>query len=254
MERELPFRVVLPEDYAVSKAAHTVLYLLHGLFGSCDNWLELSGLKDYLANRKLIVVLPEGGDNWYTDSATVARNKFESSFLDEFIPAFETRYGVCGIREKRAIAGLSMGGFGAFKFALKRPDLFIFAGSMSGAFEAPGLTEENPGSDWETLGPSIREVFGVGNSPTRIENDLFRIIGEIAPEKRASLPQLYFDCGTNDGFLSVNRRLAIALKLKEIAFDYREIDGGHDWEYWDRQIRLILEKLDKILSAERRHL
>lgn len=248
IERELPFRVLLPGNYGASEAFYPVLYLLHGLFGSCDNWLELTGLTEYLRNREFIVVLPEGENNWYTDSAGVARNKFESSFINEFIPAVERRYRISRGRRTRAVAGLSMGGFGALKFALKRPDLFVFAGSMSGAFEAPQLTAANPGSDWEILRASVLEVFGAENSAARIENDLFRIIRAIRPEKMSSVPAIYFDCGRRDGFLKTNRELAKLLKEKNITFEYEEISGGHDWEYWDRQIRVILEKVDKIFT------
>src|SRR6476661_5559111 len=124
MQRELSFRVILPENYEASQENYPVLYLLHGLFGSFDNWLELTRIKDYLTDKKLIVVLPEGGNGWYSDSATIEKDKFESSFINELIPAVEASYRVFATQAKRAVAGLSMGGFGALKFALKRPDLF----------------------------------------------------------------------------------------------------------------------------------
>jgi putative tributyrin esterase len=246
MERELPFRALLPENYEASGAFYPVLYLLHGLFGSCDNWVELTGLTEYLRTREFIVVLPEGENAWYTDSVTVEKNKFESFFINELIPAVETRYRIDGSRAARAVAGLSMGGFGALKFALKRPDLFVFAGSMSGAFDAPQRGAANPGFDWETLRDSVLEAFGGEHSAARIDNDLFRLIGALPAEKISNIPQLYFDCGRADGFLKVNRKLAETLKEKKIAFEYKEIPGGHDWEYWDRQIRVMLEKVDKI--------
>lgn len=248
MERELPFRVVLPENYEAVSERYPVLYLLHGLFGSCDNWLELTGIRDYLTGKNLIAVLPEGYNNWYSDSATVEKDRFESSFINEFITAVETKYGISGSRETRAIAGLSMGGFGSLKFALKRPDLFIFAGSMSGAFDAPQLTENNPGFDWINLGPSILEVFGAENNPARAANDIFRIIKDFPEEKIETLPFIYLDCGTEDGFLKINRELAELLREKQAAFEYKEILGGHDWVYWDQQGQVILEIVDKIFN------
>lgn len=248
MQRELPFWVILPETYETSGKNYPVLYLLHGLFGSCDNWLELTAIKDYLADKELIVVLPEGGNSWYSDSATIAKDKFESSFINELIPGVETKYRVSASKEKRAIAGLSMGGFGALKFALKRPDLFVFAGSMSGAFEAPRLTQHNQGFGWEELSPSILEVFGQETSAARAENDLFGMIGQLSGEKKSSFPHIYIDCGFDDGFLEVNRKLAGLLEEKGIKFEYHEAPGGHDWNYWDKQLRVILEKVNKIFD------
>lgn len=243
---EVPFRVILPENHEISAADCPVLYLLHGLFGSGRNWLELTRVTQYLAGKRMMVVLPDGGDNWYTDSATIAKNKFESFFVDEFMPAVEERRGGLRSRESRAVAGLSMGGYGALKFALKHPARFVFAGSMSGAFDAPQLTPANRGFDWENLGPSVSEAFGGEQSATRIENDLFEIVPAIHPAAR--LPQIYFDCGTTDGFLAVNRRLAALLTEKGVAFEYREVAGGHDWDYWDRQTGAIIEKVDQIFN------
>jgi putative tributyrin esterase len=250
MRRALPFRVILPENYAASKVDYPVLYLLHGLFGSCDNWLDLTAIKSYLADKEFIVILPEGGNNWYSDSATIDTDKFESSFINELIPAAEAGYRISGGRENRAIAGLSMGGFGALKFALKRSDLFVFAGSMSGAFNAPRLTGNEKLSDWQELYPSVLEVFGQENSPARAENDLFRIIRELPGEKRSSVPQIYFDCGTNDSFLKVNRELAKSLKESGLAFRFDEIAGGHDWLYWDKQLRVVLMLVKEQFSRE----
>jgi putative tributyrin esterase len=250
MRREFPFRVILPANYEASKDVYPVLYLLHGLFGSCDNWLELTAIKSYLADKEFIVVLPEGADNWYSDSATIASDKFESSFINELIPAVEADYRISGGREKRAIAGLSMGGFGALKLALKRSDLFVFAGSMSGAFNAPLLTGNENFADWQELYPSVLEVFGQENSPARTENDLFRIIRELPEEKKHFVPQIYFDCGTNDSFLKVNRKLAKSLKEKGLVFRFDEVPGGHDWLYWDKQLRVVLKLVQEIFSRE----
>jgi putative tributyrin esterase len=244
-KRELPYRVILPKNYETSKAYYPVLFLLHGLFGSCDNWLELTEIKRYLFDLELVVVLPEGYNKWYSDSATIIEDKFESSFISELISTIEKKYRVYKSRAKRAIAGLSMGGFGALKFALKRPDLFVFAGSMSGAFNAPQITADNPEQKWNDLMPSILEVFGKENSRTRTQNDLFKLIKEIPQEKISSIPYLYFDCGTEDSFLEVNRKLAELLRNKKIAFEYTELFGRHDWDYWNRQIQAILMKAAK---------
>ena len=238
--RRFPYRVVLPDAGADREKSRPVLYLLHGLFGSCDNFLELTRLTEYVAGKRLAVVLPEGGDGWYTDSASATEEKFESYLLDELMPAVENRYRFGGKREARAVAGLSMGGYGALKFACKRPDLFIFAGSMSGAFDAPSRTARRPGRDWETLGPSIEKAFGAEDGRTRRENDLFRLVADFPPDGAAELPFIYFDCGLGDAFLETNRKLRELLRKKGIPHLYRELPGGHDWDYWNRRTEFII--------------
>lgn len=250
IRREIPFRVILPETYNNSRRRYPVLYLLHGLFGCCDNWLQLTRLTEYALNKELIIVLPEGGDNWYTDSAAVEEDKFESYFIEELIPTIDALYRTIRKREKRAVVGLSMGGYGALKFVCKRPDLFVFCGSMSGAFDAPRQTDNNPNIGWEDLRPSILKVFGDEHSRTRAENDLFQIIGQIPAENIARLPYFYIDCGLEDDFLEVNRELAKLLNERKVSFEYHEVPGGHDWEYWDKEIKLLLPIIERKLGLK----
>src|SRR5215203_4387970 len=124
MRRKIPYRVILPDGCRDHERELPVLYLLHGLFGNCANWTELTGLAAYAEGKRIGIVMPDGGDGWYTDSATRSGDKYESYLLDEFLPYIEDRYGISKNRAGRAVAGLSMGGYGALKFALKRPDLF----------------------------------------------------------------------------------------------------------------------------------
>jgi putative tributyrin esterase len=248
MQRDIPYRVVLPEDYSMRRS-YPVLYLLHGLFGTCNNWLELTGLTDYIADKELMVILPEAGDGWYTDSATEELDKFESCLIHELIPEIDAVYNTIEERTGRAIFGLSMGGYGALNFGLKRADLFVFAGSASGAFEAPRLSEARPGHNWTELGPSILKAFGAKNSLVRQENDLFQIVEKIEKDKMSALPHLYIVCGTDDGFLKANREFVALLREKSIPVEYRESPGGHDWDYWDDELKNVLEIVNDRLSA-----
>jgi putative tributyrin esterase len=240
LSRKIPYRIILPGSYFENKHHYPVLYLLHGLFGNCDNWLDLSDVRDCVREKDLIIVLPEGEESWYCDQE---KQKFESCLIKELIPEIEDSLRT--IKEKRAIAGLSMGGYGALKFGLKYPDMFTFCGSMSGALMAPQLTRENCRNDWLDLLPSVEKVFGQVNTQIRIENDLFKIIKDELPENIAALPFFYLDCGIDDSFLAINRELAGLLKEKKVRHFYREADGGHDWDYWSRQIKEILPLVEK---------
>ncbi|HSE33706.1 MAG TPA: alpha/beta hydrolase-fold protein, partial [Pyrinomonadaceae bacterium] len=110
----LPYSVVLPSDYDGSRTSrYPVLYLLHGLTGHYSDWLSRTNLADYASQYRLIVVTPEGNDSWYIDSATAPTEKYESYILKELIPDVQKRYRTIEARYARAIAGLSMGGYGA---------------------------------------------------------------------------------------------------------------------------------------------
>ena len=117
---KLPYNVILPVDYESSPTTrYPVLYLLHGLTGHYSDWMARTNIADYAADYRLIIVMPEGNDSWYTDSATVETDKYESYVLKELIPDVQSRYRTIEARYGRAIAGLSMGGYGAIKFGLK---------------------------------------------------------------------------------------------------------------------------------------
>lgn len=234
----LPYDTLLPPGYFNSNKRYPVLYLLHGLFGRHDDWITRTNLAEYAAQYQLIIVTPEGHDNWYVDSATVPQDKYESYFVRELIPDVDARYRTIKDRRARGIAGLSMGGYGALKFGLKHRDYFAFAGSMSGALDPANRTEEHPGFAWDILRPSLVAAFGPPNSPARKTNDLHQIARSASDI--SSLPYLYFDCGLEDGFLATNRELAEILLAKKIPHQYRQLPGGHNWEYWDQQVREIL--------------
>ena len=236
----LPYDTLLPPGYFKSNKRYPVLYLLHGLFGHHDDWITRTNLAEYAAGYDLIIVTPEGNDSWYIDSATVASDKYESHILRELIPDVDARY--CTIKDRRArgVAGLSMGGYGALKYGLKHPDYFAFAGSLSGALDPANRNEAHPGFAWDILRPSITAAFGPPNSAARRANDLHQIARNITAANVASLPYLYFDCGLEDGFLPTNRELAEILIAKKIPHQYRQLPGGHDWGYWDRQVREVL--------------
>jgi S-formylglutathione hydrolase FrmB len=200
---------------------------------------------DYAARYRMIVVMPEGNDSWYVDGAG-SNDKYETYILKELIPDVDQRYRTIQSRYGRAIAGLSMGGYGAIKYGLKHPATFAFAGSLSGAFGVTRYTEkEMGGASWE---PFLK-VFGPAGSDTRNANDVFEITKALTPGRIASLTYFYFDCGTEDAarHINANRELSGMFLEKKIAHEYRELPGDHNWAYWDQQVpevlRLAAQKL-----------
>ncbi len=237
----VPYNVILPTDYDTSPTTrYAVLYLLHGLTGHFSDWASRSNVADYAQQYRLIVVMPEGNDGWYTNSATIATDKYESYILDDLLPNVQQHYRTIEARYGRAIAGLSMGGYGAIKFGLKSPQTFVFAASMSGAFAITRIPEKDLGP----LGPVLLKLFGPTGSDTRKANDIFDIVENMPAARVASLPYFYFDCGTEDPLPTVftsNRDLAKLMFDRKIPHEFRQLPGDHSWLYWDRQVKHILE-------------
>lgn len=241
LNRDMHYRILLPRGYQTGQKRFAALYLLHGLYGDYLNWDTRTKLGQYAEPLPLIIVMPDADNSWYTNSATVPGDRFEDYIVKDLIPEIDSHYRTIRSRQSRAIAGLSMGGYGAMKFALKYPEMFAFAGSFSGAFDAP--------RDLDTRVPQFREkllsVFGPSGHANRSANDLFFLLDRVEP---ASLPYLYVQCGTQDDFLAINREFVSSLPRRKIGYEYHETPGGHSWDYWDRSAQNLLHSLSKVLN------
>ena len=236
----LPYHVILPVDYATSPAKrYPVLYLLHGLSDHASTWIERTNLVEHAAPYALILATPEGGNGWYTDSASAASERYESYLMEEVIPDVQRRYRTVEEGYARGIAGQSMGGYGALKLALKHPEEFAFAASMSGALNAARYGDADTGG-WELISQSIRHAFGAPDSPTRAANDVFALVRAMKKGPHPGLPYLYLDCGSEDALLGQSRAFSELLLEKGIAHEYHQVPGVHNWDLWDRRIREVL--------------
>ena len=251
LQRETEYAVLLPNSYETSDLKYPVLYLLHGLFGSYQNWFELTDIEEFANELSLIIVMPDGSDGWYSDSETIPTNRYESFFINDLMPEVESRYRISATREGRAIAGLSMGGYGAFKFAVRYPDRFRLAASFSGAFDAPERSDEAPGIDWDTLKPSVLQAFGAPDSITRTRNDLYKLVLSLKVQDVGQLPYFYFDCGASDGFIGANLRLKALFDAVGVVHEFAEVEGGHDWDYWGSRLPGLLQLTVEHLARPR---
>ncbi|MDQ3713178.1 MAG: esterase family protein [Acidobacteriota bacterium] len=249
MAREMPYRVVLPINYKSEKAQrYSVLYLLHGLTGHFDNWTERSKLAEYAAKYNYIIVTPEGNNGWYSDSATVLNDRYETYITQELVPEIDKNFRTAGDGNHRAVAGLSMGGYGSIKFGLKNPEMFALVGSFSGALGAASFTDKILGSNWKVLTDSIISVYGAEDSPTRKQNDIFKIVREMPADKTKTLPFIYLDCGTEDSLITSNRDFVNLLLEKKVKHEFRQLPGAHNWKFWDAQIQEFLEVSEKFIK------
>ncbi len=251
LERKVPYNVILPKGYsAAGEKRYPVLYLLHGLTGHYGDWAERSKVVEHSAPYDLIIVMPEGNDGWYTDALNAPKDRYESFIFEDLIPAVETKYKSRVDRPGRFIAGLSMGGYGSVKLALKHPERFALAGSFSGAvrgaeFDGAAFT------GWKALADSLNAVFGPMDSKVRAENDVFKLLAAVKQEQVKDLPFLYFDCGTEDGLIGQNRDFSGELLKMKVPHEFRERPGKHEWPYWDEQIVEFLQLAGKFIGKDK---
>ena len=127
--------VILPEN--AGPGPFPVFYLLHGLSDNHTAWTRRTSIERYVEGLPLIVVMPDGGRSWYSDPVTEPAGAFETFIVRDLIGFMNRTFQTKATREGRVIGGLSMGGYGALKLALKYPEMFCAAASHSGALARP---------------------------------------------------------------------------------------------------------------------
>jgi putative tributyrin esterase len=210
-----------------------VLYLLHGLSDDHTIWLRRTSIERYVAPLGLAVVMPQVHRSFYTDE--YAGNRYWT-FLSEELPALaHSFFRLSDRREDTFVAGLSMGGYGAFKWALTRPERFAAAASLSGVLDVSPFQsiDDAHGLLWQVFGPDPIEGG---------DHDLFALLAS-ASDGAGALPALYACCGADDPLAGATTRFAEAAARRSVDIT-TEIDAGsHDWGYWDRKIQDILNWL-----------
>lgn len=219
----------------MSKGPYKVLYLLHGLKQDETSWVRNSALELYLKDYPLVVVMPSVGRSFYTDQASGYRY---FTYVSEEIPNLvQSMFHVSSKREDTYVAGLSMGGYGALKLALSKPGQYSHAASLSGAVDVAALCALED-TDGYFFPDELSNTFGDLNDLVGSKHDLFHLAKNIGGQR----PSLYISCGTEDALLESNRKLVEALQTGFEVTGFEE-SGGHTWEYWDRNIKRVLDWL-----------
>ena len=228
LQKQSAANVILP-DPEVGPGPYPVLYLLHGLSDDQTIWHRRTSIERYVAGLPLIVVMPDGGRGFYADA--VHGFAYETAIAGDLVQLIDGTFKTRPVREGRAVAGLSMGGYGAVRYALRRPDLFCAAVSHSGAL----LFGHRPLPGDESGNPEFVRILG--ESPAGGPNDLCAAAAATDPEQQ---PALRIDCGVDDFLLEDNR--AFHAHLDEIGYphEYAEFPGAHDWGYWDTHVQETL--------------
>lgn len=212
---------------------HKTLYLLHGLSDDDSIWLRRTSIERYVAEMGIAVVMPQVHRSFYTDMEYGGQYW---TFISKELPAIaRSFFPLSHAREDNFVAGLSMGGYGAFKLALRCPETFVAAASLSGALDMAGLIKAN------TDLFNHRLVYG-DQDITGTDNDLIWLLQELE-RTEAPKPMLYQCCGTEDFLYEDNQVFRKACEATSLDFTYQEGPGGHDWGYWDARIQDVLKWL-----------
>lgn len=226
-------QVNLKMNQLIEKHGFPTLYLLHGLFDDDITWIRRTSIESYVDSLGLAVVMPQVGRSYYTDM--VYGPKYWT-FLSEEVPKItRTFFRLSDKREYNFVAGVSMGGYGALKWALSRPKQFMAVASLSGRIDIAKLSEDPL---------RVRDYKLIFDNQTveDTENDLFWLLKNFNQNKSPK-PKVYISCGIEDDLYGENLMFCDA--LQDAAFDctFDEGLGGHEWSYWDQKIQDVLDWL-----------
>jgi S-formylglutathione hydrolase FrmB len=234
--------VMLPADYDAADHArqrYPILYFLHGL-GDNEQALFKSGgwnlVEDLRQQHKIgdfLIVSPEAKASFYINSAD-GKIRYSDFFLQEFIPYIESKYRIRRERGSRAISGISMGGYGALRFAFANPDLFSSVSVQSAALitQSPQELTDVMRSDTPLSGP-LASVFG---NPINVQHWKQNSPFVLAKQNKLPLAKLaiYFNCGDNDdfGFEEGAQELDKQLNGEKIKHEFHLYPGNHGASYF----------------------
>ncbi|MET3805768.1 S-formylglutathione hydrolase FrmB [Nakamurella sp. UYEF19] len=207
---------------------HQTLYLLHGLSDDDTTWLRRTSIERYVAPLGLAVVMPQVHRSFYTDEVHGSRYW---TFLSEELPEIANRFfRLSDRREDTFVAGLSMGGYGAAKWALRHPERFAAAASLSGSLD---ITDPQR---WHDKPAVMKHIFG--DEPViGTDNDLLDLLTKVDP---STVPDLFVCCGTQDRLIRSNRQFVDIAAGAGIPVKSDFGPGEHNWNYWDARIQDVL--------------
>ena len=232
----LPLNVILPDPGrmgGVPVAKRKVLYLLHGLSEDASAWQRYSSIETLAASYGLVVVMPSVGRSFYIDQPN--GQGYFTYLTDELPQYLADVFGLAPRREDTFIAGNSMGGYGAFKAALLHPERYAAAASFSGVLSLAILQAmpDDPRQDeFAFLFGDLGKLSGSEHDPA--------VWLQNAANNSSLLPRLFIAVSRQEDIYPLSGMFHAACQALGVQADYHEEDGGHDWFFWDRQIRRFL--------------
>lgn len=249
LHMSINIRVIMPQNIDIVNPVnggnfekpYPVLYLLHGYNGDHTVWSRRTSVERYAADKGIIIVMPAAHNSWYSDDCIGFKYW---TFVSEELPGIIHDLFPQTTQDpaKTFAAGLSMGGYGAFKLGLALPEKFRAVASLSGAVDVAALAKRMESSNPGTL----KSMYG-GKEIKGSDEDLFALADKAVKEGK-KLPKMYQWCGRQDFLYQDNLNLRDYLKGLGADLTYEEGDGDHQWQYWDAGIERVLNWIDDILK------
>ena len=237
LARAVNMNVVMPQDK--DKKSLKIVYLLHGLSDDASMWFRRTSVERYADMYNMMVVMPDGGRSFYTDA--VAGDNYWTFISEELPQIVKALFNVTVCRENSYAAGLSMGGYGALKLALRCRDKFTAAAGLSSVTDLKHRFKAADSASWV---PELRRIFGSTAQLAPRKNDLFSLADE-AVASGEKLPAILSICGSEDFMIMDNRKFNKHMaKINYPDFHSYERPGVHNWAFWDTYIQDVFKFFD----------
>jgi len=229
-------RVIIPDNGMQNSK---VLYLLHGLSDDSSIWMRKTCIEQFAEDHDYAVIMPEVNRSFYTDID--CGGKYFTYITKELPEICERLFGFRHSREKTFVAGLSMGGYGALKCALRHPEQYAACASFSGAVDVQGLL--NTGESIDVQFPEHGLFFGKDRKldPSL---DLFKLAVEVNKLPTAQKPRVLTTCGYQDFLYAYNIGFRDLMNSLDFDYKYIEWEGAHTWPFWNTSIQYALSFFD----------
>jgi S-formylglutathione hydrolase FrmB len=247
--RTVPVNVILPADKMTfpgqperPEKPYPTLYLLHGVFGSCIDWVSGTRIQRFAEENDLAVVMPSGDNAFYVDQPK-GHNNYGEYIGQELVRLTRKMFPLSRKREDTFIGGLSMGGYGALRNGLKYSDTFGAVIALSGALHMEEIASRTEDKAFFLESKSYAEAcFGDLTHLLNSDKDPKCLVRQILKEGK-ELPAIYMACGNSDSLLSVNWDMAAFLKENGANVTFEQGSGAHEWDFWDRYIKKAIDWL-----------
>ena len=209
------------------------LYLLHGLSDDYTGWMRYSRIEQYARKYYVAVVMPAVNRSFYTDMVHGA--KYWTYVSEELPSLMESYFPLSKAREGRFAAGLSMGGYGAMKLGLLKPERYAAVAALSAPLwlqEALGEHETDPDFRRELI-----DIFGSKEQMIQGDGNLVLAAEKLKPD---AAPRIYAACGTDDFLYEANEAFMGQFQQKFGIQYHREPGASHTWDFWDNAIQDVL--------------